>query len=718
MVAYLARCLVEPDAPRPSIETLLHAFLPGGARRPRPRRRDLRARERARSRRRRCTRRSATTSPSCRTCGPGFELSKRVADLADARAVVLAHHGLVTWGETHEESYGLTLELVDARPRVPRRAAAATCRCAAPEPSTARRPSSSSRGCADGCRASGGRCSRSTAASARSPTAPTSTTIAAAAQHARPHAPDRRAASTRRVPSTRTSARRAQRRPGDASRVACSCPASAASRPRPTRGRRACGSSSPPTRTRRSPRRSTRSAARRGSTSARWSTFEYWPLELYKLTLAAAAARARRARRDRHRRRVRHRPRGRPRPRRARRAPRARRPRRRRARRDAPSRSSEAVAVAGDLTEPATVDERRPRRGRERSAASTRRLQRRHRARPASSPSCDEAEWRRSLDVNLTAHFLLTKRVWPVLREQGIGGSLVYVASKNAFAPGAGFGPYSVAKAGLVQLAKIAALEGGAAGHPRERRQPGRDLRRLAPLVGRAPPRARRGARRRRRRARGVLRHAQPARPRGHGRGRRRGGRVPRLRPLARDDRLHDHRRRRRPGGVPALTARPRSSRALALAAPRRRPPRRAARRRPAGQLVFYGHIKSLTPSGDRYVLRLDPAWLLEGVTAARRGGRGPARPASRRRRRLLRPRREPRAADVPRPALGARTVVTTRPHETASASTRGHVGRARAAVQGGNPRHRKLLASPLAYGYWVRVDGDKVRSLDAQYRP
>src|ERR1051325_1104138 len=63
--------------------------------------------------------------------------------------------------------------------------------------------------------------------------------------------------------------------------------------------------------------------------------------------------------------------------------------------------------------------------------------------------------------VNLSSHFLLTKRVWPVLREQGIGGSLVYMASKNAFAPGAGFGPYSVAKAGLVQLAKIAALEGG-----------------------------------------------------------------------------------------------------------------------------------------------------------------------------------------------------------------------------------------------------------------
>jgi NAD(P)-dependent dehydrogenase (short-subunit alcohol dehydrogenase family) len=73
----------------------------------------------------------------------------------------------------------------------------------------------------------------------------------------------------------------------------------------------------------------------------------------------------------------------------------------------------------------------------------------------------DEQEWRRSLEVNLTAHFLLTKRALPLLKDQGMGGSLVYVASKNAFAPGAGFGSYSVAKAGLVQLMKIAALEGG-----------------------------------------------------------------------------------------------------------------------------------------------------------------------------------------------------------------------------------------------------------------
>jgi NAD(P)-dependent dehydrogenase (short-subunit alcohol dehydrogenase family) len=75
-----------------------------------------------------------------------------------------------------------------------------------------------------------------------------------------------------------------------------------------------------------------------------------------------------------------------------------------------------------------------------------------------------ETEWNRALHVNATAQFLLTKRVWPIFESQGIGGSLVYVASKNAFAPGAEFGAYSASKAAQVQLARIAAIEGGAIG--------------------------------------------------------------------------------------------------------------------------------------------------------------------------------------------------------------------------------------------------------------
>lgn len=76
----------------------------------------------------------------------------------------------------------------------------------------------------------------------------------------------------------------------------------------------------------------------------------------------------------------------------------------------------------------------------------------------------DLARWQRTLDVNLTSAFLLTKEALRVMRTQRLGGSIVYVASKNAFAPGAGFGAYSVTKAGMLQLMRIAALEGGAAG--------------------------------------------------------------------------------------------------------------------------------------------------------------------------------------------------------------------------------------------------------------
>lgn len=74
------------------------------------------------------------------------------------------------------------------------------------------------------------------------------------------------------------------------------------------------------------------------------------------------------------------------------------------------------------------------------------------------------ARWQRGLDVNLTSAFLLTRETLKRMRRQGLGGSIVYIASKNAFAPGAGFGGYSVTKAGMLQLMRIAALEGGPIG--------------------------------------------------------------------------------------------------------------------------------------------------------------------------------------------------------------------------------------------------------------
>jgi rhamnulose-1-phosphate aldolase/alcohol dehydrogenase len=73
-------------------------------------------------------------------------------------------------------------------------------------------------------------------------------------------------------------------------------------------------------------------------------------------------------------------------------------------------------------------------------------------------------QWTSTMRINLSSAFLLTQTAMRAMRAQGKGGSLVYVASKNAFGPGAGFGAYSVSKAGMVQLMRIAALEGGSAG--------------------------------------------------------------------------------------------------------------------------------------------------------------------------------------------------------------------------------------------------------------
>jgi rhamnulose-1-phosphate aldolase/alcohol dehydrogenase len=115
MVEYLLRCALDPSSPRPSIETLLHAFIPAAhVDHTHP---DAII--------------AMTSSPSGRGLAeevfgeeaawldyqrPGFEMSRRIADLLDAnqhpRAVLLEKHGLVTWGETSEESYRRTIEFV------------------------------------------------------------------------------------------------------------------------------------------------------------------------------------------------------------------------------------------------------------------------------------------------------------------------------------------------------------------------------------------------------------------------------------------------------------------------------------------------------------------------------------------------------------------------------------------------------------------------------
>ena len=71
------------------------------------------------------------------------------------------------------------------------------------------------------------------------------------------------------------------------------------------------------------------------------------------------------------------------------------------------------------------------------------------------------ADWQRSLDINTTGHFLVAAETVKLMKEQGIGGSMVFIGTKNVPAPGAEFGAYSVAKAAEVQLARVLALENG-----------------------------------------------------------------------------------------------------------------------------------------------------------------------------------------------------------------------------------------------------------------
>ena len=75
--------------------------------------------------------------------------------------------------------------------------------------------------------------------------------------------------------------------------------------------------------------------------------------------------------------------------------------------------------------------------------------------------SLELADWERSLSVNATGHFLVAREAVAIMREQGIGGSLIFVATKNVPAPGQELGAYSAAKAAEAQLARVLAIENG-----------------------------------------------------------------------------------------------------------------------------------------------------------------------------------------------------------------------------------------------------------------
>jgi NAD(P)-dependent dehydrogenase (short-subunit alcohol dehydrogenase family) len=74
------------------------------------------------------------------------------------------------------------------------------------------------------------------------------------------------------------------------------------------------------------------------------------------------------------------------------------------------------------------------------------------------------AEWERNHAILGTGYFLVAREAFRVLREQGRGGSLVFVASKNSLVAGKNAAAYSSAKAAELHLARCLAEEGGADG--------------------------------------------------------------------------------------------------------------------------------------------------------------------------------------------------------------------------------------------------------------
>jgi rhamnose utilization protein RhaD (predicted bifunctional aldolase and dehydrogenase)/NAD(P)-dependent dehydrogenase (short-subunit alcohol dehydrogenase family) len=77
----------------------------------------------------------------------------------------------------------------------------------------------------------------------------------------------------------------------------------------------------------------------------------------------------------------------------------------------------------------------------------------------ATLEALEPERFERVLGVNLMGTFNTIKAVIPIFRRQASGGNIVLISSKNVPDPGAAFGAYSASKAGAHQIAKIAALE-------------------------------------------------------------------------------------------------------------------------------------------------------------------------------------------------------------------------------------------------------------------
>jgi rhamnulose-1-phosphate aldolase/alcohol dehydrogenase len=68
--------------------------------------------------------------------------------------------------------------------------------------------------------------------------------------------------------------------------------------------------------------------------------------------------------------------------------------------------------------------------------------------------------WDRNIAILATGYFLVSRSAYRIMKTQKLGGSIVFIASKNGLAASAGASAYCTAKAAEIHLARCLALEG------------------------------------------------------------------------------------------------------------------------------------------------------------------------------------------------------------------------------------------------------------------
>jgi rhamnulose-1-phosphate aldolase/alcohol dehydrogenase len=72
--------------------------------------------------------------------------------------------------------------------------------------------------------------------------------------------------------------------------------------------------------------------------------------------------------------------------------------------------------------------------------------------------------WNRNMSILGTGYFLVAREAYRLMQRQGMGGSMIFIGSKNAVAASPGASAYCTAKAAEIHLARCLALEGAPLG--------------------------------------------------------------------------------------------------------------------------------------------------------------------------------------------------------------------------------------------------------------